>query len=451
MEKLGGQYISEYRNEGYLPTSRRIYASLLDSLLIILLSFAFMILSANIAGNVPSYSSEIETIHAKRVEMYELQEETKLYAYPVLENGKKDYSTPISQNQVFQEYCLSHVLYSYETHSAEWDSLFPLPEDRPVEKIQEMGISKADYQNDRLAYFYVTYAKTHNENGDLFLLQPGESYESHYKTALQNASKGADWDYRLGSEELPVLKTEFAHRLYRYVVFSEGGQDGLNAYNFLIAQYQGLFDDAGKMLFQSAPYQAIYQDYLDSYGFCSRVVSLFSVLSYLLAYSLLMLLPSLLTKYRVSIGLLVFKGVVLHQERLDASFGQILLRVLAGVFSFFPTMLFSCYLAGGLQSGWMYPLFSIGGAGISLFNITVVSFVFPIINLLLVLIRSDKRSMMELLSNTVVVDRAFYSPLERPIPEETPKEPETTLVASDPPYFDSSCFNNTERKTKDPD
>ena len=100
MEKLGGQYISEYRNEGYLPTSRRIYASLLDSLLIILLSFAFMILSANIAGNVPSYSSEIETIHAKRVEMYELQEETKLYAYPVLEDGKKDYSTPISQNQV---------------------------------------------------------------------------------------------------------------------------------------------------------------------------------------------------------------------------------------------------------------------------------------------------------------------------------------------------------------
>ncbi|MDY5441373.1 MAG: hypothetical protein SPG64_04040 [Candidatus Enteromonas sp.] len=453
MERLNGQYVSEYRNEGYLPVSKRIYASVLDSLLLIIVSFALMILSANIAGSVPSYANEISSINSRRIEMYELQEETNLYEFPELENGEKDYTTPVSQNDVFKEYCVSHILYSYSLHAGSWDSTFTLEDDNPLVGTAELNLQAASYSNDRLAYFYVTYAKDHNENDDLFSLKNGETYETHYKTLLQNASKGAEWDYYVGTDTLPSLKMEYAHTLYRYVMFGEGGQDGLNSYNYLISQYQTLFDDAGQLLYRSTPYQTIYQGYLSSYAFCSHVVSLFSVLSYLVAYLIFMFLPALFTKHHVTLGLFVFKGVVLHSERLDASKGQAILRSLVGLFTFFPTMLFSCFFAGGLNSGWMYPLFTIGGAGISLFNLTVISFIFPIVNVLLCLIRSDNRALNELLSNTIVVDRAFYVPLEAPIEEEpTPKEEEN--AGTDvyiPPYFDSSCFDNTERKTKDPD
>ncbi|MGN1261749.1 MAG: hypothetical protein ACI4UT_01610, partial [Candidatus Enteromonas sp.] len=97
MDKLGNQYVSSYRNEGYLPVSKRLTAGFVDAMLLIILSFGLMIASSEIAMAVPSYSEKIGTINASRVALYELQEETLLYEYPVDQEGNKDYSTPISQ------------------------------------------------------------------------------------------------------------------------------------------------------------------------------------------------------------------------------------------------------------------------------------------------------------------------------------------------------------------
>ena len=273
MEKLGNQYVSSYRNEGYLSVSKRLTAGFVDSMLLILLSFGLMIASSEIAMATPSYSEKIQTIDSSRVALYELQEETRLFEYPVDQNGNKNYSTPVSQNKVFEKYCYENILLTYSLCKEEWDLAYTLGNDDPSDQAELASYSPSTYETDRLAYFYVTYASQHNENGNLFALQEGETYVSHYKTVLRNASAGAEWDYFVGDERLPALSMDFAHRLYRYLVFSEGGQDGLNAYNFLITQYQTLFDDAGQILYQSDAYQAIYQTYFAAYGECSRIVS----------------------------------------------------------------------------------------------------------------------------------------------------------------------------------
>lgn len=448
MDKLGNQYVSSYRNEGYLPVSKRLTAGFVDAMLLIILSFGLMIASSEIAMAVPSYSEKIETINASRVALYELQEETLLYEYPVDQDGNKDYSTPISQNKVFEKYCYENILYTYSLCKDEWDLAYTLGNDDPTAEAKLASYSPTSYDTDRLAYFYVTYASAHNANGNLFVLQQGETYISHFKTILRNASAGAEWDYFEGDDRLPALSMAFAHRLYRYLVFSEGGQDGLNAYNFLITQYQTLFDDAGQILYQSDAYQALYQTYFSAYGECSRVVSLFSFLSYVVSFLLLILLPSLLFKNGETLGLFLRKGTLLHQDRLEVSKGQVLLRDLASFFTLFPTLLVSCYFAGGFNSGWMYPLFSIGGAGVSLFNLTLISLVFPIVNLAMALIRKDKRGFTELLSNTILIDRSYYVDHRLEVENEKEKEEEAktpTPVSAEVPYFDSSCFENTER------
>ena len=445
MDLLSGKYVSDLRNQGMMPVSRRVYASLLDSFLLIVVSFCCLLSSNAIAGAVPSYAEKVNDVNVYRDEMYKIQEETKLFSFEKNEDGSSNYDVLVNQNKVFEEWAYSNILYTYSLDSLSWDAKFSLPNDNPAEELKSLSLEAASYSSDRLAYFYVTYASTHNEGDNLFPLAQGETYESAYKTRLQNASKGAKWEYYVGEDKLPSLEMDFAHTLYRYLRFSEGGQDGLNAHNYLISQYQGLFDDAGQILFKSNDYQNIYVQYRDTYAYCAHVISLFSFVSYVASYLLVILLPTLLFKRGETLGMFVFKGALLHKEKLDASKGQVLIRDLVCFFSFFPTMLFSCFFAGGLDSGWMYPLFTIGSAGVSFFNLTVIAFIIPIANLFFSLIRKDNCSLNELASQTIVVDRRYYQEVT---PEETePKEEEAKgTILPERAYFDSSCFNNTERK-----
>lgn len=446
MEK---KYASQYRNEGYLSPARRIYSSLLDAFLMVVVSFCFLLASNAIVGNISFYANQIDAINSLRIDMYQIQEETKLFEFETKDNGEKDYDKLVSQNDVFKKYVLSNVLYSYDINKTNWDSKYVKETDNPYTLKERYMIEPASYSNDYLAYFFVEYAEKYNDNGNLFALSRNETYIAHYKTLLKNYSKGAEWEYFEGEDTLPSLKMDYAYTLYRYVFFEEGGQAGLNSYNFLISQYQGVFEYAEDVLFHSARYQDVYQQYKEHYASCSQIVSLFSFISYVITFLLCYLLPSLLFREGQTIGMFVFKAGVINKDGLEVSKGEILLRNLVSFFSYFPIMLFSCFFAGGLNSGWMYPLISINGLGVSFFNITVVLFVVSIANVLFMLIRKDRRSLTELASSTIVIDKRYYQEhrsLEEKKQEEEKESEMTKNVILDAPYFDSTSFNNTERK-----
>ncbi len=412
----------------------------------IVVSFCLLLASNAIVGATPYYQSEIETINARRNDMYRLEEETKLFEFGKNDDGSVNYDSIVNQNDVFQKYALSHILYSYDLHRDEWNAKYTKESDNPYSIQEKYGVESASFSNDYLGYFYVNYAKDNNENNNLFALENGESYISHFKSVLLNHSKGAEWSYFEDSDKLPCLWASYAHTLYRYLFFDEGGQSGLTTYNFLMSQYQGVFEEASNILFHSNRYQTMYSEYKEAYGNCSRIISLFSFVSYLVTFLLCYLLPILLFKNGQTVGLFLWKGAIIHHEGLDVSKGQLLLRALVSFFSFFPIMLFSCYFAGGLNSGWMYPLFSIGDKGISFFNITVMLFVVPIANFFTMLINKERRSLTELASGTMVIDTKYY--VEHNIKEENHEEEqnEPEPVVTESPYFDSSNFDNTERK-----
>ena len=128
MEK---KYASQYRNEGFLSPSRRIYSSLLDALLMAVVSFCLLLASNAIVGNIPAYSNQIEAINSLRIDMYQIQEETKLFEFERKENGEKDYDKLVSQNDVFKKYVLSNVLYSYDLNKTDWDAKYVKETDNP--------------------------------------------------------------------------------------------------------------------------------------------------------------------------------------------------------------------------------------------------------------------------------------------------------------------------------
>lgn len=445
---MGKEYASKYRNEGPLPISRRLYSSLVDSLIMIVVSFCLLLLSASITSSTPYYKEQNEIINTRRNEIYALEEETKLFEFNKNDDGTSNYNNIIDQNTIFKKYIYSHVLYSYNQYKEEWDNKYVKESDDPYSIQKDYKVEPASFSNDYLGYFFVEYASKYNQDNNLFTLEKGETYISHFKNVLRNNSKGSEWEYFEENDRLPCLKMDYAYTLYRYTFFDEGGQTGLNSYNYLISQYQGVYNEATSTLFQSSRYQAIYNEYKEAYGNCSKIVSLFSFISYIAAFLLAYLLPILIFKRGQTIGIFLFHGALVHKEGLEISKGQVLLRSIYSFFSFFPIMLFSCYLAGGLNSGWMYPLFSIGGSGISLFNITVISFIFPLANLIALIVNKQRRGLSELISKTMVIDTKYFetAPEAVIVKKETKEEKgETSLVAVDKPYFDSSCFDNKER------
>ena len=149
MEK---SFISKYRNQGLLFTSKRIFASLIDGLILVLISICLLFASNAIIQNIPSYQKKIHDIDQYRINMYEICEEAKLYEYKVDNNGIKNYETPIEQEDLFIRYAISNIMYTYDLNKTEWDNKFIAKEDNPYEYKDKYNVTSASFSNDFLAY-----------------------------------------------------------------------------------------------------------------------------------------------------------------------------------------------------------------------------------------------------------------------------------------------------------
>ena len=98
----------------------------------------------------------------------------------------------------------------------------------------------------------------------------------------------------------------------------------------------------------------------------------------------------------------------------------------------------------------MYPIFEIGGVGFSLFNLTAIMLILPIVSVIVMLVRNKKQSLSDLASSLTIVDGRYYVD-----PEEFTEEKKEELKQEankdkilnvEKTYFDSSCFNNKEDK-----
>lgn len=439
---------SKYKNEVPATFGRRAESSLIDSLILIVISFLIIISGVEILGVTSFYKDWNNQLNEARIACYKIEEEAKLYEFKDNEDGQ--YLNLIQPEETFEDYALRQILLTYENDS---ENFLKLINQREISNPK--GLTKASYETDNLAYFFSIYVPEFNDyegaNNDLIDMDGLSGQEFYYKILNDNAVDTTMYVLDYDNYTLPMLKTEFAANLYRYLFLGESNfQVGLTSYNLLAKNYQNMWNLAVDELINSSRYQVHYQKYMSNYANCAYSVDVVCIISYLLAYGLTFILPNIIFKDSCGWGKRLLKLKAIKNEGENPTFINYFLKHLVNFFSYMPLLLVSCFFGGGLNTGWMYPIFEIGGVGFSLFNLTAIMLILPIVSVIVMLVRSKKQSLSDLASSLTIVDGRYYVD-----PEEFTEEKKEELkqeankdkiVNVEKTYFDSSCLNNKEDK-----
>ncbi len=418
--------------------TRRFYAALINALLLIVVMFGSSVLCNLILSNIESYSAEMELTNQNRIACYKITEESKIYTFKDNDDGQ--YDNLVAMDKLFEEYALSHILLSYEKYPKIFD----------IYKIQvenSLNVEVASYTSDQLAYFYTEYATKYDVvdfNGD--------DPRLYFIKRIKDTSPKTDyWVFDERRLEMPVLKGEFAVDLYRYLFGGEEDyQTGLTNYNYLATGFNQLWQQQATELRNSERYGAVYEEYLEHYATCAYVLDVAHIIGYIISFAIVMLLPVLFTKRRETIGNILMKITTIRNDGCEMLISDKFLKLSIELFLFLPIVAISTFFSGGLYSGLYYPVIVIGEIGISFINICLFFLIFAFINVVMSGVK-EKRTITDLLSHTRVCDLRFDSCVKKSDSQsagegELEKLRHQYNSSDGSLYFDSTCFNNTERK-----
>ena len=435
-------YLRPYKDDVLASSSSRIFAFLVDGVILIIVSFLLMMLSMSIIGGTSTYKNKQSSLKEAMIECYKIEEEAHIYQF--VGEGEHKYDKPRDLDQIFEEYSLMHILYSYSIDSSAFTQ-------RQVEIKNPKNLPLASYQTDQLAFFYDYYVTNYNNfNGvendivDIGTFTPRQYF---YKAYKENAVNIEMWKFDEENYSLPYLDGQFAVDLYVYLFENEGYQAGLTRYNLLATNFKNLWNIQVNQLIESSRFEQYYDIYKENYASLAYMVDIGTFSAYLIAFCISYVLPQVFFKDMQTLGKKLFKIKVVDSKGYVSLPWQKVVRNILTFFMFYSTGIVSCFLSGGTNAGWMYPLFEIGGYGFSPFSFMIIATFGALISLIVLVANKRKKAIHDLISDTVVIDMNYHVDIAINVEEVTKEEKETTETT----YFDSSSFNNTERKSLEKD
>lgn len=441
--------LQKYKEDIPVNGLRRGGAFLLDFLIFVIVSFLFILIGTSILNSTSFYSERIEILNSSMLECYKIEEEAKIYEF--IGEGDEKYKHPRSQEEIFEEYCLRHILYSY--------NMDPEPFNKyNVEIKNPNNLEPASYQNDNLAYFYVEYVPLHNENNNIVDYQGDDPKLFFYKQFKNNSVDLSMWVFDEENYELPYLDGYFAIDLYKYLFENDDHQAGLTNYNLLAVSYQKLWEQEVEQLINSKNFNAHYQIYKENYATLSYIVDAVCFISYLLTFSLVWLLPQFIFKDGQTFGKRILNIRVIDKEGYPLMVRQKIIRNVISFFLLYGIMMVPCFLAGGLNSGWMYPLFEINGIGFSPFTFMAIFMIIDIVSFVIILGSRKKVGFDDMIADTICIDYRYHVDViesKKIIIDENKKNKQKETIDTNKKimyeekgYFDSSCFDNKDKEEK---
>lgn len=445
---MNNDNLRAYKNDLPAASNRRIKAFLLDAFVLMAVAFGLIITSMTALSNMGSYQFYAATVKTEMLACYQIEEEAKIYQF--IGEGEDKYSNPRSSEAIFEDYCLMHILYTYSLDATPFTNY-------GIEIENPKNLPLASYETDTLAYFYVYYAADNNSyNGKENDVVPMDDNAQFffYKQLKDNMVRNDIWVFDEQSYALPHLDSYFAIDLYKYLFVDDAYQAGLTNYNYLATGYLNLWNKQVDELIASSRFQDHYLLYKENYAKCAFLMDGAISLSYLVAFLGAYILPQFFLKDGKTLGKKVFSIRVIDDKGYKATLIQQLGRNSAIFLSMFGVMIIPTFLAGGLNAGWLYPVFEITGIGFSLFSIMVIFLFLEIVSLLVMIISKKKKALHDFITDTMCIDERYHlSPTES---EEILKEQERKELKAlrndelaGEHFLDSSSFNNTERKTHD--
>ena len=431
-------------NDTPIPIIKRFKAIVIDSIIVLMVSLLLVVLSMKIISNTNSFKNYNQILETEMLECYRIEEEAKIYEFEGRDDSK--YKTPRNQEEIFEDYCLRHILYSYSVDSKAFEQY-------NVQISNPKKLEIASYENDNLAYFYVNYAAKYNDYNEKIndIVDMEDDPKLHYyKEYKKYAVKIDMWIFDENKYTLPYLDGYFAVDLYKYLFEDSSYQAGLTNYNYLATNYNNLWEVEVGQLVNSSRYKNHYDIYKEYYQKCSYIVDVAVVISYTITFLLAWIIPQLIFKGEKTIGKKIIGITVKKNDGYDLMTHEKILRNVFSYFNMASLLIFTCFLAGGINSGWMYPIIEISGIGISLFSILIILFVISIISFCISIINNKRKSVHDYIMGTICVDDKCITDYETRMKllDEINKPNEEMYYYNKSKYFDSSSFNNTERKDK---
>lgn len=379
---------SKYASMPLQTISKKVSSALIDGVLLMILGVILTLtLGFEILKNNNDYKESHNNCFENIVEMYKIQDESKLQKL-----DKEDETKVLAVADYFEEYILKQINLSYKTFEPEFiDAGITL-------EIKEDNYSTLE--NDELAYYFVKYKVEHNINLELFENKEPLTYFKE-DVLFKNISE----DYYLNqNNELPIIKSEVAIRLYNHYCDKENNQDLYYEFSDMVIAIRNIgLNDLEKY----EVYDNYYQIYYIAYIEMAKMHNLILLSMFALSFLILIGIPNIVFKNGMSIGKLLTRTRVIHYEDNRIGVLRRLARTLLLFILFTIVIAFISLFTFGFEN-MAIPLFIVGSVKISFLQIILIGFAFMLINFLLMCFNNEHRSLTDIITGTKQVDVTWF-------------------------------------------
>jgi len=262
------KHFNYYEDYDKQTNIKKIIAFFLDALFVIILGLVGAIIIATpIIKGTSQYQNSISVMETTCVECYKIQADAKL-------SIKKDESSILSEDELYQEYLSAHILLSYTYNQEKYNAASIVIQDTS---------KKATFDNDLIGYYFATYKKDNNIKVEDY----GDKDSKDYFISLITKSNVASY-FDLHGSDLPSLTFEVGKDLYNY----KNGKTSSSSYSsnlndfFISTNRKGLVE-----LSTFEPYKVNYDKYVAEYkNVCGQQIAAL-LLTLLAAFLIVVLLP----------------------------------------------------------------------------------------------------------------------------------------------------------------
>ena len=409
--------IEELQHASPAKPGKHFQSFLIDCILLILVSYIIFLGANVIAMNSNTYK-KADAIVKEEINFYnDYVEKSRAVEFEIIDGQKvrkdliKEEKTGISK--IILENANRAIYYSLQHYGDSSDQFGIKISDEDL-KIIEMSVSdKGHAYDDNISYFYTNFLLNSDAEYSVEFTSLKEAQEyvhTIYKEAFgENATNFFVFDFE--QSPVPILKSRIAHYLYYFIYvdldsneqseFLETSQDCFYLFD---TAYSSMLSRAERIMIQSEPYYSTnYMNYFNNNAIIARCVNIALVLSIVLGYCLVIVLPKLIFKHGRTYGRLLFKlgEISIHNEPI--TWRVVLVK---GIFESigYLSIIFFIYMLnpfGGSYNAMMTPFIG----NLSLLVILVIIFIGVLINGIFILFTRDKVGIGGLLTKSVLVDR----------------------------------------------
>ena len=394
----------QLRNAYQVRPGKRFISFFIDFVLISLVAYCLSFGSYAIAKNSTAY----QTAQAK------VQEEIKYYNNYIAETHlvsfTDDEKTTRKDSDVLVLENISKAIYhSYKTYDENANpkqySDYEIKEDSSLAKYGESSLI-----NDDLSYFYTVYIPS---SGSKIVSYQGENPGLYLNNLYKNSNISSLFNYG-ESDTIPTLYSNVAYSLFIYLTQEKNSvnetvyTEGQNNYNTFYNAYSSLLSNAESLCIKDEPYYSEhylpYKEYISEQG---RVLNIALLVTLVISYLLVTLIPKLIFGYDRTFGRLFLSLYTTNEDIEKPKWYYTATKEILGVFGYM--LLAVVFYILPPFNGVFDPMFTGLIGNLSLFYILIIIGCLLAINVIPCLFTKNRETLLEKVFKFQVRDKKTQS------------------------------------------